>query len=369
MRRQFWLALASAWIGINASGQDDPVTAPAAVSPARADAAALAELFAEQHVVESGPAICQRAVRQSPAARFEALRTWVIPDSAASRFRLTADFVAGGMESPSEGAAGDEPLPPAVRLVSPAYELIRVAGELNELRSLRAFVTACPAGTPAEELDRLALLALIDIHANEQASLEDGLDQWFKRIQPDPTLLRSSIPGLLLLAQATIDRANASPLIREMVRFATYAYRAEYNREAWLRHLVAFSAKLDAMQAAEAADKANSPKAARAQWHLANLERAFEHGNAFPLPLYKLQSGSYRNLSNYGDMLLLFQSPLLGDYSVEATATGFGYREAHIVAGGRWTGPVYNHQQIMIGDPRGELVRQSITPPLGDTSK
>src|SRR5690606_24859256 len=98
-------------------------------------------------------------------------------------------------------------------------------------------------------------------------------------------------------------------------------------------------------------------------------ERAFEHGNAFPEPLYNLRRGSYRNLSNYGDMLLYFQSPLLGDYSVEATATGFGYREAHIVAGGRWTGLLYNHQQIVLGDPRGELVRQAVSPPLGDTSK
>lgn len=354
---------------INASGQEVARPQPATESRVRTDASVLAVLFNEQHVVESGLSVSLSASQHPPEARFEALRSWVVPDPSATRFRVTADFAAGGIESQPDGVTNADRSSETPHLVSPAYELIRLAGELNQIDPLRTMIAGCPPGTPTIELDRLTLLTLIALEVNEENVLENLLDQWFKRIQPDPVLLQHSTAGLVLLAQSAIDNAQSTPLIREMVRFATYAYQAEYNRDARLRHLVALSAQWDAMQASENLDKTSASAVVPPQWHLANLERAFEHGNAFPKPLIQLQRGSYRNLSNYGDMLLMFQSPLLGNFSVEATATGFGYREAHLVVGGRWTGMVHDHKNIILGEPRGELVRRPLAPPLNDTNK
>ena len=344
------LFAALVWPNSQASGQ-------VALESSRADVSALATIFNEQHVIESGPSICRRAAQLPPEARLEFLRSWVIPDPSTASLRVTVDFEAGGTE------AND-----AVRMFSPAYDLIQLAAELDQIERLRAMVVDCPPGTPKDEFDRLALLAIIAIETGDDATLNETLDKWFKRVQSEPPLLKGSTATFVLLARAAIDHSHPSPEIRELIRSATMAQQAEYNRDAWLRHLVALFAKLEKNTPQEnVEDEAASP-AAPTQWHLANLERAFEHGNAFPKPLWQLQRGGYRNLSNYGDMLLMFQSPLLGDFSVEATATGFGYREAHLVVGGRWTGMVHDHKHIIVGEPRGEMVRQPLAPPLNDTN-
>lgn len=329
-----------------------------ALTSSRTDVSALTTIFNEQHVIESGPSICRRAAQLPPEARLAFLNSWVIPDPRTARLRVTVDFVAGAME------AND-----AVRMFSPAYDLIRLAAELDQSERLRAMVVGCPAGTPNDGVDRLTLLALIAIETANDAKLNETLDQWFKLIQSEPTLLQGSTAAFVLFAQAAIDHSHPSPEIRELIRSVTLARQSEYNRDASLRHLVALSAQLEDKKSPESANTETDFAAAPARWHLANLERAFEHGNAFPQPLWQLQRGSYRNLSNYGDMMLMFQSPLLGDFSVEATATGFGYREAHLVVGGRWTGMVHDHKNIILGEPRGELVRQPLAPPLNDTSR
>ena len=339
------------WPSNQASGQ-------LALTSSRADASALATIFNEQHVLESGPSICLRAAQLPPEARLAFLNTWVIPDPKTASLRVTVDFVA----SPKEAKE-------AARMFSPAYDLIRLAAELDQSERLRAMVVGCPAGTPKDEVERLTLLALIAIETDNDAALNETLDQWFKLLQAEPPLLQSSPAAFVLIAQAAIDHSHPSPEIRELIRSVTLARQAEYNRDASLRHLVSRSAQLEETKSQESANKETDLASVPAQWHLANLERAFEHGSAFPQPLWQLQRGSYRNLSNYGDMVLMFQSPLLGDFSVEATATGFGYREAHLVVGGRWTGMVHDHKNIILGEPRGELVRQPLTPPLNDTNR
>lgn len=345
------LVVTLVWPNNQASGQF-------ALPSSRADVSALTTVFNEQHVLESGPSICLRAAQLPPEARLAFLNSWVIPDPKTAKLRVTADFVSGGRK------AND-----AVRMVSPAYDLIRLAAQLDRIESLRAMIIKRPPSIPNDEVDRLTLLALMAIETGDDAKLADTLDKWFKRVQSEPSLLKGSTATFVLLAQAAIDRSHPSPDIRELIRSVTLAQQAEYNRDAWLRHLVALSAQLDKKKPPENVEDETALAAVPTQWHLANLERAFEHGNAFPKPLWQWQRGTYRNLSNYGDMLLMFQSPLLGDFSVEATATGFGYREAHVVVGGRWTGMVHDHKQIIMGEPRGELVRQPLTPPLNDTNK
>jgi|GEM_PF-5099544 len=192
MHYRFLLVLGLGLASVDTSGQEVFKTAPAVSG--ESDASAFAVIFNEQHIVDSGHSICLRAAQRPPAARFKALRWWVVPDPSASRFRVTVDFVAGKMNS------GE-----AAQLFSPAYELIRLAGELGQIDRLRSIVLACPPGTPTDQLDRFTLLALIAIEADDETALDDVLDQWFKRIQSDPALLQYSTTGLILLAQSALE--------------------------------------------------------------------------------------------------------------------------------------------------------------------
>ena len=339
-----------------ADGQE--VNEAFAAESARDDSLALASIFSEQHIFDSGHSICERASQQPPNDRFDFLRQWVIRHSSSKWFRITVDFTAGAAESSD-----------AVHLVSPAYDLVRLAGEQNQIDHLRSIITACSPVAQNDQIDRFTLLALIAIETADETSLDDTLSQWYKSMQSDPSLLNYSSTGLILTAQAAVDHSYPSSQISEMVRSAVLAHQAEYDRAARIRHLVALSARLETLTSPDSTEEQPATERSVPQWHLANLERSFEHGNAFPEPILKLERGSYRNLSNYGDMLLLYQSPLMGDFSVEATATGFGYREAHLAVAGRWTGLLYDHSHIILGDLRGELVRQAIATPLNSTSK
>ncbi|MEZ6092557.1 MAG: hypothetical protein R3C05_32020, partial [Pirellulaceae bacterium] len=378
MRLTRILAIARRWncvagalllMTIDCNSQDLSESPTSASVPAKSDSAVAAKLFNEQHVPESGFSVFQRSASASPQERYEILQAWVVPDRSTARFRVTVDFAPGEADAVLLGTEGDQSTHKHARVISPASELIRLASELNHADSLRSMIEACPPGIPTEELNRNVLLALLAIETDDDEIVNTLLTQWLEKLQASPELLNHSTAGLVLLAQTAIDHENRLPLVREVLRLAVYAHRAEYNRKADLRHLVALAAKLEAEEKSMPFHIGTTGNDDSNQWHLVELERAFEHGEGFPVTLWELQQGRYRNLSNYGDALLFFQSPLLGDYSVEATATGFGYRESHLIVGGHWTGLVYNHKELMFGDPRSELSRQPLAPPLNDTTR
>ncbi|EMI27846.1 signal peptide protein [Rhodopirellula europaea SH398] len=318
----------------------------------RSDAGAVAWILNDHHVSESGPMVCEHAEGLEPAERLQYLKSWVIPGPNAPHLRITADF----------GHAGnDQPKRPTV--VSPALDLIRLAGQLKQLDSLSNDVEQFAVTTPATRCDQLVMLILIALEKNDVTTVEKDVDELLKLVRPDVALLDRSRDGIVLLAEKAIRSKASTTAIRELVLFTTLAYRKEYDRPAWIRHLVAAQVQLSEP------DESERSIEGKPQWFVGSLERAFEHGNAFPFPNPSIVQGRYRNQSNYGDDFLFFQSPLRGNYSVNAMATGFGYREAHLLVGGYYAGLVYNHTQNMLGNVRQELRRTSIGEELTDTHR
>ncbi|MCA9140945.1 MAG: DUF1583 domain-containing protein, partial [Planctomycetales bacterium] len=334
----------------------DPVTSPPEQPIERSDLAALASILDEQHVPESDIFVVRRVAMLSTEERYPELREWVMPEHSPDRFRVSANFL-------SSKASDD------ARIVSAAAELIRVASQLGKTESLREVIQQRRIVSAKQDFDRLTLLGLIAMRQNQTAVAEELLVEALRKVQPDPALLDQCRAGVLLLADEATRSHRSSQSVRELVLFAKHAYRVVYEREASLRHLVAVSAKLDLISEGASGMNDMPPGERKMQWQMASHERAFEHGRGFPKPIWTLDSGSYRNRSNYGDEYLFFQSPLRGDYTVEGIATGFGYREAQLMVGGLWAGLVYNHNQFAIGDVRREISRQPIAPPLTETNR
>ncbi|WP_461506015.1 DUF1583 domain-containing protein [Rhodopirellula baltica] len=319
---------------------------------ARSDAGAFAWILDDHHVSESGAMVCEHAEGLEPTERLQYLKSWVIPGPNSPRLRITADF--GHVDD-------DQPEHPAV--ISPALQLIRLAGQSNQLDLLSKDINQFAATTPEDRCDQLVMSVLIALEKNDVAAVEKGVDELLNLVRPDNAMLDRSRDGIVLLAEKAVQSKPATTAIRELVLFTTLAYRKEYDRPAWIRHLVAAQVRLsEPEEAARAIEE--SP-----QWFMGSLERAFDHGNAFPYPNPSVVQGQYRNQSNYGDDFLFFQSPLQGEYTVDAMATGFGYREAHLLVGGYYAGLVYNHTQNMVGNVRQELGRTSIGEELTDTHR
>ncbi|PHQ37305.1 DUF1583 domain-containing protein [Rhodopirellula bahusiensis] len=319
----------------------------------RSDEVAAAWIMNDQHASDSGATIDARAEDLAPDEHFLFLRSWVLPGPSYPGLRITADY----------GIVDDQQRQ-RPEVDSPALKLVHVAKQLDLLSSLSEAVLGYQAKSPSDRCDQLVLVILVAFEMGDAPLVEKHVDELLKLIRSDESLLEHSRDGIVLLAQQATKTPTLTTAIRELVLFTTLAYRKEYDRPAWIRHLVAAQAKLnDPVKADERSAREAS------QWYTGSLERAFEHGNAFPHPLPVIERGSYRNPSNYGDDFVFFQSPVQGDYSVDAMATGFGYREAHLLVGGYYAGLVYNHTQSMLGNVRQELGRTSIGEPLTDTHR
>ncbi len=359
--RTFLMAvfLAASWVGV-ATAQDKNQNFNAVT---RSDLTAFGEIFGEQTFIESGIVICRNASMLSPSDRYEYLLSWVIPTIRHPGFRVTADFSAAGAPnwvraSDRDGAEYSEhPM-----IVSPAVDLIRLAGQLESSDALRRRITNCPATSPRMKRNQLTLLALIAMQQGDAARAEQHLEHLVEAVRTDESISDEIGYETLLLADEAARSNPSSLAVRELVLFVILARQKDYVRPAWIRHLVAARAKMDGSTAEGSSGHEVSP-----QWYIASRERAFEHGNAFPLPSPIIGTGHYRNLWNYGDEYLFYQSPLRGSFTIDALATGFGYQEAELMVGGYWAGLVFDHEQCLTGNIREELSRHNIGRPLTDT--
>lgn len=362
-------------VATNALAQPDAVGAVQDVLSKPSDLAVAAILFDEQHVEESGLSICEFASRLPAPQRLEYLRAWVMPSESVVSFRVTVDFAAGLPAGSATNAEADVPkMIDHSRVVSPVLQLVQTAQQLQQIDSLRAQVNDRPLYSAQDVQDQITVGALIALADDSDPELDALLDNWLTRVRDDPTLLDLTADSVVLFAEQAVRSGRPNEAIRDLIVFVKHAYRAQYDRKAWIRHVVAAGTKLDRLaQSKDTSDsslESDPPEGEPpSQWHMASLERAFEHGNAFPKPTWNLQRGSYRSLSNYGDEFLFYQSPLQGDFTIEGTGTGFEYRESQLMIGGIWAGLIYDHKHISIGNLRGERHRLPLTPASTDTNR
>ncbi|MCG8648934.1 MAG: DUF1583 domain-containing protein, partial [Pirellulales bacterium] len=326
----------------------------------QSDGLALDAIFAEQHVDESGIAICARSRTMKPEDRFAFLQAWVLPNRQHHRFRVTADFASANMPQPDAET-------PQASIVSPAIELIEVAVQRNRTGELRDAIVRCPVGSPLARCRQTALLTILAIQENDVQQSVQLLDEFFNLVLDDMQLLEQARASVLLCAWQAISMEETWQIAHEALAVITQHYLSEVRRQAWHRHLWAVNA--DLIKRMEAADSTLSEQAGDlSQWHRVSRSAAFEHGSAFPAARWRLAPGSARCLSSYGDDFLFFASPLRGNFEIQAEATGFGYRESQLMVAGTWVGLVYDHRRYELGNVRGPHGRVSINPPMTATN-
>ena len=357
--------------GISVSAQqpagESPITARRA-----ADGHARDAIFDQQHLSESGLAVRDHIQALEKQQGFEYLLGWVLPGDRHRGFRVTADFASTSAAPPATHrpdadqtvAASDTTADP--RIVSPAVDLIRLAADVGKTDVLQKSITQSPVESPRDRCDKAALLTLLAIHRGEKDQAAKLLDEFYTLALADEQVLEECRDAVLLCA----DHASRSPALsmiaREPVQMVTRRYIGEITRKAWHRHLWAVNARLieraEAPVSGQPTDHNDS-----SQWHAVSRTTAFEHGSAFPAAQWKVGAGSARNLSSLGDDFLFFASPLCGDFDVETDVTGFGYRDSHLMIGGVWISPIYDHKHYAVGNVRGELERVDLTPAMSDT--
>ncbi len=358
----------------------EPRSAPVGVTK-RSDGWALDRIFAGQHLNESALTVHRRARAMQPEARLIYLSRWVLPGRDHSAFRLAIGFEP--LDQSPDGPPNHEialgsnrsssPLrlsaPVGGRIVSPAFDLVATASQLGRLQSLHESISAAETLDVTQEIERLAMLALVAIEANDTARAATLLEQMFVQALTDPATLHRSRDAALLCLHIATGSPKLAQIVFDPAQRISQQYLTVYDRQAWEQHLLTTVAMLKEIVEGEQPDQKATALEGTQQWAAVARSRAFEHGTGFPAPQWRLEPTSARNLSSHGDDFLFFKVPLQGNYSVEADVTEFNWQDSHLMVAGTWVAPIHGHRVYGFGSVRGEQARVAITPPLSNLNR
>ncbi len=87
-------------------------------------------------------------------------------------------------------------------------------------------------------------------------------------------------------------------------------------------------------------------------------------GAGYPQPQWQSQPGKVFHAVCHDQDSLYYRSPLSGQFTVEADATAFAFRDIHLGYGSYWVGPYWDLKFMVQGDFRGDQKSIPIRPPL-----
>ncbi len=272
-------------------------------------------------------------------AALEYLSNWVLPSDDHDRFRLTFEYVPlkDQTDMPIDSVRLD-------RILSPAIELLRVAGRLDRLGELRTQIESTQATDSIEVRSRLAMLALVDIHGEDaQAArqtigqlydnLADGLPQRLAPVERSAELLVAAEAGRSpQLWSAGLDLVQR---LRQLERDSKTSSNNETYRN--MLHGV-----WGAIEEVHARPKATADAQRLTQWTAVPYFKPQHRANGQLPTTWLYERGSLEQLPSETWNQLFFQSPLRGKYEITARHSTHGYKEVVIATGMYSVEPKYD---------------------------
>jgi len=325
------------------------------------DVRSLTQLFGDE-IAEDALQVRMRSQRMPPERRYAYLRQQVLPQ-VTDRIRIAVDFLPtnpsppvldryGSVEVPLLNQSGKRRVPSGGALVSPAIDLVELAGELGKLNELK---TAVSRRSPVESEQVKAQFALLIIIA----AAEEDWNRYAKLVTEFLTLVRESpvtdplrAPEMVVVwqgARAVETRAEVRDLLlflREQMRFGKYRHRERIKR-----HIFSLHHLLD-----EEVVRKNSKPPVRAvsepleHWHTASRDRAVTRGNGYPNAEWTTSPVRARHVSSHGADSLYYAVPLRGNFEIEGDLSTFAYREIRLTTSARNGGLRYDELKHLKAD-------------------
>ena len=338
---------------------------------------ALSAIFAEKHVEDTALDVHRRAMKLSPNDRYEFLSDWVLPGVNHGSLRISIGF------SQTNPSPASEDYPASVRneetrsrqpsggeLVSPAWDLVDAAQQTRQLNELRARVAACqPAPKTDGRLAKATMLMLIEICADDDPSVESGVEEFMKAASANPVIAGPTAAELLIF-----DRGIHFERFREAIAESANRYQpwmnAEFYRSSPRLHFKAIHSQLRMLQLTSRSEPTVLLNVQPlTQWSIVARSRAQTRGTGSPISEWEYKQGHVENVASHDDDFLFFNSPMRGNYEVECDVSGFGWRDSHLMVAGTWVAPVYTHAAYDYGNFRSTRPREEISPPLTTTKE
>lgn len=338
---------------------------PHVFAEATNSASQTAGLFDESVLADNVFWVRSQARSLSIEDRYDRLQEWVLPSYRPNVIRLF------GKLTPSEPVppiAEDHPFDAARlraaaelgqrrvatggNLVSPVFDLIESARELSRLDELRAIVRARPVQSEVAQRGQLCLLALIEMARGDDVAAASAADQLFARLSTGamPQLIDRMPETLFAWAVAEQGRLLVEaervlvPIWENQILKGTNAGPGEWDRM--------IPILLGRVRHAKQYGHSKQPFNIRPPlktWHTATRKHAWSRSQGVPACHWQWADGQMICLARQDDEFLLFGTPLRGNFTVECSCSGFGYRDCHPFVAGSWVDPVYTLERVTMG--------------------
>ena len=318
-------------------------------------------LFEESVLADNSDYVINRSIELSSQSRYEFLANWVLPSQSHDAVRLTAGFAADTAREDQRRATDN--------LVSPAFELIVAAGESGRLAELRTRVARISSQSESQQRARLSLLTLIDIAGEDLTAASDSMNDLYERHRRLAfASLQDRWPETLVVAEAIHHAQLREPTEEILLRMLQEQVRPgkKNGPDPWDRLIPSLLGQLRLEEGVERVGTTfgNAPK--MRDWFPVSAKDFGTHGLGFPAAHWNWDEKSVQLLSHHNNDYLYFRSPLTGNFDIECEATGFGYREAHLLVAGTWIWPAVAHDAYFAGRVGSDLPIGKISPRLSE---
>ncbi|MCA8998916.1 MAG: DUF1583 domain-containing protein, partial [Planctomycetaceae bacterium] len=342
-------------------------TSSVADDPPSSDAWSLDAIFAEQHVTNSGWTVHNRAMELSPEERYEFLSRWVLPGEDHNSIRLQIAFsptspapaVQRSIRDQKEHSLRDTAS--GGQLVSPVYDLIDVAHELDNLKDVNDRIQEwTPPTTSVAQFEKLALLTLCAMKTGEPNTpdlLREFIAATPQEIQPD----RAPSPPEWLVYHRAIEVPDYALIVGDPIYRYLGWVNADFDKPIPERHWSGMMGLVRTKLATESdTEIPNNSPVPHPEWTAVSMATARTRGLGSPPTHWLLDPGEATNLASHDNDYLYYSVPMRGNFEVECDVTSFGWRDSQLLAAGFWVAPVYTLEDYDLGTIRQTFPRQSI---------
>ena len=325
--------------------------------------------------------IRSRSRKMPPDERYDYLLQKVLPRET-NQICIAIDFLAtnpsppvlkkyGSVALPLLKSERNRRIPSGGALVSPAIDLVELAGQLGKRDELKANAERRLPTEPEQIKARFAILILIAAAEGDAKNFGILVNEFLKLVRKSPVTDLERAPEMVVVwqgmqaAETSTELFDLLTYLRLQVLFGDVPHPARIKR-----HIVSLQHILDeqlARQNAEPTD--HTAERPLERWHIASQDTAVSRGNGYPNAMWTTAPGRVRHISNHDFDYLYYSIPLRGDFEIEGELNTFGYRGTRLVLGTTWAGPVYGRKTVQRGTLRGLKPPLKVDPPFSRFSE
>lgn len=328
------------------------------------DAEVAAAVFGTQVLSENVAAVREQAALLDADQRFEVLAEWVLPGPRHSGFRLSGEF----SQTRSAPITKSANVGPDRNLVSPVFDLLDAAVETGRVAELRDRVAAITdSANGLQQRSRAALLLMLGLETGDREAAGTSFDVIHKTaLNLRPRSADELWPETLVAARCLERHSDFEPLgdLLGFLNSPQVRQSVPGHDIAWRVFVASLGFEHEALATRRASTPSDGqPRAFRSleRWIPVSREMASSCGRGIPVAAWQWDGVECRHLRGHTEDYLFYQSPLRGEFSIEADV--LGYSTTQFLIGGELYGPG-SPTELITGVFRTGSTTQPITPKL-----